>query len=400
MNPNADHVKHFSPAQWQSLKQGVRLFQQDWTEKLMAETLGQMPADHPLRYASLVEMTRLDLARRWKQGQRVTLEDYLKSYPELGSVHTVGVDLIRSEYDARKAAGDRVELGEYSRRFPNQFEAFQQSLTAGEGHLASPVAAAFGPPTQLPIPGHTSPAPADTAAPPVPEPGARWPWVVGASLLLVAGVLGGMVYVGGFRDPQTKSVPVPNVVGQTPADASTAVTAVGLTMTTGGDPKLGNAMAQKPAAGALANPGDAITVLFPVEVPSVVGQTPADASTALTAAGLAMTSSGDPKSGKAIGQNPLAGGLAVPGDVITVLFPAPVPLTVPHVVGQTPADASTALTAVGLTMKPAAIPRSAMPWPRSRRRAPWPILGTPLWCSSPSRCQMSWVSHQRVRRRR
>jgi beta-lactam-binding protein with PASTA domain len=118
-------------------------------------------------------------------------------------------------------------------------------------------------------------------------------------------------------------VSVPNVMGDTPAAASKALTVAGLIMTPGGDPKSGTARKQHPPAGALATPGDAITVIFPVAVPNVVGDTPAAASKALTVAGLIMTPGGDPKSGNAISQHPVAGGLATPGDAVTVTFPSP-----------------------------------------------------------------------------
>jgi PASTA domain len=205
VNPNADHVKHLSPDLRQRLEQGLQLFQKDWTDKLMAETLGQMAADHPLRYASVVEMTKLDLAKRWKHGQRVTLEQYLKSYPELGGVHTVSVDLIRSEYAVRKTNGDAVEVAEYAKRFPNQFEAFQRSLQASKGSVPSPVAAAFGAATTGPSGAKTHPARPAPAATTVPKRRARWPWLVGAALLLLLGsFVGWMLYKGGFGGSQSQ----------------------------------------------------------------------------------------------------------------------------------------------------------------------------------------------------
>ena len=354
MNPNADHVKHLSPAQWQHLEQGMVVFRQNWTETLMAETLGQMPADEPLRYPSLVEMTKADLHERWKQGQRVTLEEYLKSYAELGSVHTVGVDLIRAEYEARKAAGDRVEVGEYARRFPDQFDALQDSLKSGKSLLASPVAAAFGTLTPMPFPGNSlsairTPAYAVTASS-MPKPRTRWPWLVGAPLLLLAALVGWYAYTGGFHGPQNR--PVPGIVGLSKTAVAKALTDAGLTMTIIGDPKLGKAAAQKPAAGEPVNAGDVITVVFPVQVPNVVGQSAADATAALTAAGLKMASSGDATSGNAQKQSTAAGGTATPGDTITVLFPqvtAPTLLAVPKVVGQTQAAATATLTAAHLS---------------------------------------------------
>lgn len=239
MNPHADHVKPLAPVLQKRLEQGLQLFKQNWTETLMAETLGQMTADHPLRYPSTVEMTWLDLRQRWKQGQRITIEEYLAAYPELGSVHTVSVDLIRWEYKVRKANGDRVEVEEYARRFPNQYEEFLQRTRyaeKGEADKArpasakapspspvaaafgapspvaaafgapSPVAAAFGAPAAVPIPGKTRPvrpALAAAAASTGPKRRARWPWLVGASFLLLLAAFLGWRYKDVFRHPNT-----------------------------------------------------------------------------------------------------------------------------------------------------------------------------------------------------
>ena len=229
MNPNADHLKNLSPTQRQQLDQGLHLFKQNWTATLMDETLDQMPANHPLRGASAVEMTRIDLSQRWKQGQRITLEEYLESYPELGTVHTLSVDLIRHEYKVRKANGDPPEIEEYWGRFPTQYEEFQQrTLYANEQNRRnpkgdseperparakprspvaaafgpavppSPVAAAFGPAAPVVVVVNT-PTPAGTA----PKPRSRWSWIVGAPLLLLlTAFLGWMGYKGGFNDPK------------------------------------------------------------------------------------------------------------------------------------------------------------------------------------------------------
>jgi hypothetical protein len=246
VNPNADHLKPLAPALRQQLDQGLQLFKQTWTETLLAETLGQMAADHPLRYASAVEMTWIDLAKRWKQGQRAPLEEYLESYPELGSVHTVSVDLIRLEYKVRKANGDPAKIEEYWERFPTQYEEFKQrTLYADEmgrrdqrgdaekarpvrAKALSPVAAAFGAPPPVvvvlgaPTPAGSAPALATAAAS---KSRARWPWLVGAPLLLLAAAfLGWMGYKGGFHDPKKFFADLRgNLTGSTSAQAGDQV---------------------------------------------------------------------------------------------------------------------------------------------------------------------------------
>src|SRR5689334_5188984 len=90
-------------------------------------------------------------------------------------------------------------------------------------------------------------------------------------------------------------------------------------------------------------------------VPSVVGQTQAAATTAITNAGLhvgtvTMANSSTVASGNVISQNPSAGAAVMPAsnvDLVVSSGPA-APTTVPNVVGQTQAAATTAITNANL----------------------------------------------------
>jgi len=93
-----------------------------------------------------------------------------------------------------------------------------------------------------------------------------------------------------------------------------------------------------------------------VSVPSVVGDTQAAATAAITGAGLTLgtvtqASSATVASGSVISQTPAGGASAAGGaSVALVVSSGPAPVAVPNVVGNTQAAATTAITGAGLTV--------------------------------------------------
>src|SRR5262249_37582399 len=59
-----------------------------------------------------------DQHRRWQEGERVLVEDYLLHHPELASDGQAACDLVYSEYLLREQAGEHPDLQEYEGRFP------------------------------------------------------------------------------------------------------------------------------------------------------------------------------------------------------------------------------------------------------------------------------------------
>jgi serine/threonine protein kinase len=82
----------------------------------------------PDRLPALVELVKLDLSRQWQEGRPVTLESYLKTFPELGTVETVAPELILAEYEVRCQSGESVELAQFDQRFPHQSGALRQLI--------------------------------------------------------------------------------------------------------------------------------------------------------------------------------------------------------------------------------------------------------------------------------
>ncbi len=130
---------------------------------------------------------------------------------------------------------------------------------------------------------------------------------------------------------------VPDVVGQTQADATAAIIAAGLTVgavTNAGSATVpaGSVISQNPAAGASVGGGSAVDLVVstgPIVVPDVVGQDQATASANITAAGLTpqinLVFDGAP-AGTVIAQNPAAGSNASQNDdVVLTVSQGPAP---------------------------------------------------------------------------
>jgi len=161
-------------------------------------------------------------------------------------------------------------------------------------------------------------------------------------------------------------VAVPNVVGDTEAAAATAITGVGLdvgTETLVSSPTVasGDVISEIPSAGTNVNVGSAVNLFVStgpakVSVPNVVGDTQAAATTAITGAGLTVGTvtsqpSGAVASGDVISETPSAGTSVNVGSAVNlVVSTGPAKVSIPNVVGDTQAAATTALTGAGLTV--------------------------------------------------
>lgn len=160
---------------------------------------------------------------------------------------------------------------------------------------------------------------------------------------------------------QGPAVIVPNVVNQTQAAANTAITGLGLTVTTTNAASAtianGNVISQNPAKNTSVAPGSNVALVIStgpanVTVPNVVGQTQAAANTAITNLGLTVATtnaaSATVANGNVISQNPAAGASVGAGsNVDLVISTGPAPVIVPNVVNQTKAAATATLTGAG-----------------------------------------------------
>jgi hypothetical protein len=74
-----------------------------------------------LRTRALLHLILIDFRRRWLDGERMRLEDYLGLFPELGRAEDLPADTVWEEWRLRRSLRDSVKLDEYRRRFPRQF---------------------------------------------------------------------------------------------------------------------------------------------------------------------------------------------------------------------------------------------------------------------------------------
>jgi beta-lactam-binding protein with PASTA domain len=159
---------------------------------------------------------------------------------------------------------------------------------------------------------------------------------------------------------------MPQVVGDTVAQATSAITTAGLTVgtittTTSLTVTAGNVISETPAAGSSILAGSLVTLLVSSgasasdTVPSVVGQSLGSATTAIGDAGLVVgTLTGSISStvtaGTVISETPAAGTPAIPGSPVNlVVSVGPSEYTVvPGLVGETQSQALSAISAAGL----------------------------------------------------
>jgi beta-lactam-binding protein with PASTA domain len=157
---------------------------------------------------------------------------------------------------------------------------------------------------------------------------------------------------------------VPDVTNETLTAATAAITGAGLivgTTSTVSSPTVpsGEVISQSPAGNTSAPAGSAVNLVLSsgpatVKVPNVVNVTLATATSILNGVGLVVgtttsQASSTVPSGSVISQNPAAGANAVAGSAVSLIISSgPLQVTVPSVVNDTVATATTVLTSAGL----------------------------------------------------
>ena len=154
---------------------------------------------------------------------------------------------------------------------------------------------------------------------------------VRVSLLVIAAAVLAACGDGSSGSGGSGQVSVPNVVGDTQAAATTAVTGAGLTLgavtqASSATAASGSVISETPAAGTSAASGSSVALVVStgpatVSVPNVVGETQAAATTALTSAGLTVgtvtqQSSGTVASGDVISESPSAATSVAKGSAV------------------------------------------------------------------------------------
>jgi beta-lactam-binding protein with PASTA domain len=159
---------------------------------------------------------------------------------------------------------------------------------------------------------------------------------------------------------------VPDVVGQTEADANAAITSAGLVAGASQAPDdtvpAGSVISQDPAAGTTVPTGSTVNIVVStgpdtstVPVPDVTGQPEGDAQATLEGEGFVVTStqqaSPDVEIGLVISTNPSTGTEVAQGTTVEMIVSSgPGEVIVPDLLGMDTAEATAAAEAAGLTI--------------------------------------------------
>ncbi|GHD32062.1 Stk1 family PASTA domain-containing Ser/Thr kinase [Nocardiopsis kunsanensis] len=186
-------------------------------------------------------------------------------------------------------------------------------------------------------------------------------------VLLALGVIGALVllfWLFNREGPGTEEAALPDVVGDTEEEARSTLGEEGFEEITSEeqtdeDAEPGTVLETDPEAGQEIPVTDQVTLVISggpgeTEIPSVEGQSEADAMSTLNDAGFENvtteeTASGDVPQGNAVGTTPAAGRTASPEDEITLqVSSGPEQVDIPNLEGQTQEDAVSTLEGLGL----------------------------------------------------
>jgi beta-lactam-binding protein with PASTA domain len=189
----------------------------------------------------------------------------------------------------------------------------------------------------------------------------------GAAAVAVSVVASMTDLIIAIAPPAAGDVAVPDVVNQTEADATSAITGLGLVAGTTEAPDetvpVGSVVSQDPSAGTMVAAGSTVNIVVStgpdapatIPVPDVTGQSAADAQAALEAEGFVVTvteqPSADIEAGLVISTNPVAGTEVAPGTSVEMIVSSgQEDVVVPDFSGMSMEDAAAAAEAAGLTI--------------------------------------------------
>ena len=123
-------VPHTSAADWRTLKEAVKRFEQAWREGARPALDDSLPPNEPLRSRVRIELVHIELELRLKAGESARVEEYFGRYPGVLHERAVALELIAAEHKIRRRRESDLVLDEYLRRFP-QYAADLPSEIAG-----------------------------------------------------------------------------------------------------------------------------------------------------------------------------------------------------------------------------------------------------------------------------
>jgi serine/threonine protein kinase len=97
--------------------------------------------------AQLAAVIRIDQRERWRAGERVPIEEYLRRFPPLADNAEIALDLIYNEFLLRERAGDEPAAQDFMDRFPRHADILRDQIDLHRA-LGTPASAGatLGPP--------------------------------------------------------------------------------------------------------------------------------------------------------------------------------------------------------------------------------------------------------------
>ncbi|QGJ70402.1 Hypothetical protein PBC10988_20980 [Planctomycetales bacterium 10988] len=109
------------------LEKELRHFQNHWSESYLTTWYEALAIENSdLAFCLLSEAVRLDLPRQWQAGNQLSLEHYLKNYPNLGTKFSVDSELIGEEFRIRSQLGLNPQVEDFEERFPGRKQWLEQ----------------------------------------------------------------------------------------------------------------------------------------------------------------------------------------------------------------------------------------------------------------------------------
>ena len=121
MTKTIETLAALPPLQRRMAETWLERFEQSWHDRKLKECMRALPPQSALRKPLLLAMIERDLVHNWQAERPVTLDDYLKEYPELGTADDLPIELIATEFDVRKEHG-RADLADFAERYPSRID--------------------------------------------------------------------------------------------------------------------------------------------------------------------------------------------------------------------------------------------------------------------------------------
>jgi serine/threonine protein kinase/WD40 repeat protein len=120
-------------ADWLACEARIKQFEEAWSGESPPDIDDYLFSDHPFRRQLLAELLHIDLEFRWRAGEEVAVEEYLRRY-EQEIDEATAVELIKTEFALRNRQMPLV-LREYVERFPHYRDLLIEHLEGGVNHL-------------------------------------------------------------------------------------------------------------------------------------------------------------------------------------------------------------------------------------------------------------------------